>query len=210
VAYRQVSPGYFHTLQARLLEGRYFTAAEDATKPHVVLINRALARQYFPDENPIGMSINYDGAPPPEAMQIIGMVDDIREGPLDTAARSAMYIPFDQHPSNFFSIVARTSVDAQSLLPVLASTIHQIDPSIATFGAATMDQRIHDSPAAYLHRASAWLVGGFAGLALLLSVVPVPNLPGWRCPERTGESLPASIDLKPRNVIGRDQKIAPH
>lgn len=180
------SVGYFETLRTRLKRGRYFTEADDASIRPIAIINQTMANEDFPGEDPIGKRVvnEFDPAHP---LEIIGVIDDLKDGPLNTTPTPSVYKPFNQDPHDRFYVTVRTSSFEQLALHSMVTTIHAIDSGLVADREGTMSDRIDNSESAYLQRSAALLVTSFAVLALVLATVGLYGVVSYSVGRRTRE-----------------------
>ncbi|MGH9705053.1 MAG: ABC transporter permease [Candidatus Acidiferrales bacterium] len=212
VEYRVASPSYFSTLGIPLLRGRLFDQHDDAESQLVALINQSLARQFFPNEDPVGKRIKF--GPRPEKnpwITIVGVVSDIHHFGLDVSPRPEAYLPITVSPLYAPIFVVRSDRDVMALVPSIRAVFQGVNADMPLYNVLEMNQLVDRSLSS--RRFPTLLLSGLAILALLLAAVGMYGVISQSVVQRTHEiGVRLAVGATPRNIrnliLGQGMRLA--
>jgi putative ABC transport system permease protein len=209
VPYSIVLPGYFETMETPLRRGRFFDDRDRQGAINVVIVNEALVRRFFSDEDPIGRRITYGNPAAPNVnwLTIVGVVADARRSGLDEPVREEVFAPHAQRTDPAMVMVVRAAVgDATTLAASVRAAVRELDRELPVPAMTTVGQGLADTLGP--RRFAMILLSVFAGLAFALSVVGLYGLMSYSVARRRQEfgirtALGASRATVMRLVLGQ-------
>ena len=194
-----VDPTYLGTMGTRVVAGRDFNSHDEAAAPHVVIINRALAQQLWPNGDAVGKRLSLQGDP----WQVVGVIDEMRVWTISDTDRPLIFYPLAQHFQSNVTIAARTGLDPLEITASVKQAVAQLDPEMAVYNTRTLDQQIATSPMGMAPTRMGTIIAGAQGIiALFLSALGLYGLISQSVKRRTHEiGIRMALGAKPRNVL---------
>jgi len=166
---RGVTPGYFRALAIPLIRGRAFTPADRAGSPPVVVINEAMRRKFWPDQDPLGQRISITRGRTAIWRDIVGIVGDVRHAALASEPEPELYMPYAHDPFPFLRIAVRSPAQTDVLAGIMRAAVWTVDRAQPVSRVRTMEEVVSSSVSA--QRFNTILIGTFAALALALAAI---------------------------------------
>jgi len=196
-----VTPGYFETLRIPVHRGRAFSDADDETSPGVAIINQAMAKLYWPDQDAIGKRFSVKGASGP-FLQVVGVVQDGRYRGVVESPSPHFYLPLNQSYVPLRTFHVRTSVPPENLAMQVQSQIRSLAPNLSISELQTMSQALQGVNGFLFYRLGAQFTGAMGLLGLILAVVGVYSVASYAATQRTHEiGIRMAIGATPRDIL---------